>query len=85
MPAYAADFYGTKNLGANYGLVYLGFGVAAIFAKIAGIIKDAYGVYDIAFYISGAVLLIGVIVSRLNKRPMHTTEIAPIPGLAASQ
>ena len=28
MPALTADFYGSKNLGLNYGLVFLGWGIA---------------------------------------------------------
>ncbi len=74
MPSYTADFFGPKNLGMNYGLVFLGWGGGFFMAKVAGIIKDMTGSYDMAFYLSGLVLIIGVIVSRINKRPMHVTE-----------
>ena len=74
MPSYTADFFGPKNLGMNYGLVFLGWGGGFFMAKVAGIIKDMTGTYNMAFYLSGLVLIIGVIVSRINKRPMHVTE-----------
>ena len=74
MPSFTADFFGPKNLGMNYGLVFLGWGGGFFMAKVAGIIKDATGTYDWAFYLSGLVLIIGVIISRINKRPMHVTE-----------
>ena len=30
LPAYTADFFGSKNLGFNYGLVFIGWGVAFV-------------------------------------------------------
>jgi len=74
MPAYTADFFGPKNLGMNYGLVYIGWGIAFLMPFFAGYIKDWTGVYDMAFYLSGVILLLAVIVSWVNKRPMHVTE-----------
>ena len=40
MPSFTADFFGPKNLGMNYGLVFLGWGGGFFMAKVAGIIKD---------------------------------------------
>ena len=74
MPAYTADFFGPKNLGMNYGLVYIGWGIAFLVPFFAGYIKDWTGAYDLAFYLSGVILLLAVIVSWVNKRPMHVTE-----------
>jgi OFA family oxalate/formate antiporter-like MFS transporter len=74
MPSFTADFYGPKNLGMNYGLVFLGWGGGFFMAKVAGIVKDAYGTYDLAFYLSGVVLIIVVILSRITKRPLHERE-----------
>ncbi|MBW2571791.1 MAG: MFS transporter [Deltaproteobacteria bacterium] len=50
MPSYTADFYGPKNLGFNYGLVFMGWGFGAFMPKLAGKIKDVTGSYDQAFY-----------------------------------
>ena len=47
LPAWTADFFGPKNLGVNYGLVFLGWGAAFFIPQIAGYIKDATGSYPL--------------------------------------
>lgn len=43
-PAATADFFGNKNVGANYGWVFLAYGVAGIAGpQVAGYFKDAAG------------------------------------------
>jgi OFA family oxalate/formate antiporter-like MFS transporter len=74
MPSFTADFFGPKNLGMNYGLVFLGWGGGFFMAKVAGIIKDQTGTYDYAFYLSAVVLIVAVILSWVTKRPMHAAE-----------
>uniref|UniRef100_A0A7C3Z1Y8 MFS transporter n=1 Tax=Desulfobacca acetoxidans TaxID=60893 RepID=A0A7C3Z1Y8_9BACT len=74
LPSYTADFFGPKNLGMNYGLVFLGWGLGFFMARLGGTIEDLTGSLTWAFYLSAIVLIIGVIVSRLAKRPMHVTE-----------
>ena len=75
MPALTADFYGSKNLGLNYGLVFFGWGIAFFVPLLAGQITDATGRDDLAFYISGGILTVGVIASRFLRRP--TVDVAP--------
>jgi OFA family oxalate/formate antiporter-like MFS transporter len=74
MPAFTADFFGSKNLGFNYGLVFLGWGIAFFIPQLAGYIKDLYGTLDYAFYLSGGLLVAAVIVSRMLTRPMVVGE-----------
>jgi OFA family oxalate/formate antiporter-like MFS transporter len=69
LPAFTADFYGGKNLGFNYGLVFLGWGLGFFMARLAGTIKDITGSLDYAFYLSGAILIIVVVLVRITKRP----------------
>ncbi len=69
MPAWTADFFGAKNLGLNYGLVFLGWGIAFFVPQIAGFIVDATGKLDGAFYLSGGLLVTAVIGSRFVTRP----------------
>ena len=69
MPAFTADFFGSKNLGINYGLVFLGWGLGFLMPLIAGYIKDSTGSYSLSFYISAAVLIIAVILCRFLKKP----------------
>ncbi|MFA4901292.1 MAG: MFS transporter [Desulfobaccales bacterium] len=71
MPAYTADFFGPKNLGMNYGLVFIGWGLGFFMTRLAGTIKDITGSLDYAFYLSALVLIVAVVVSWVTKRPMH--------------
>jgi OFA family oxalate/formate antiporter-like MFS transporter len=64
MPAITADFYGARNLGLNYGLVFIGWGIAFFVPQLAGSIRDATGSLDGAFWLSGGLLLMAVIASR---------------------
>lgn len=70
LPAMTADFYGAKNLGMNYGLVFLGWGLGFFMARLGGTIKDVTGSLDYAFYMSAAVLIIAVVLVRITGRPM---------------
>jgi len=69
MPSFVADFFGPKNLGLNYGLVFFGWGIGAFMPKLGGVIQDRTGSLDLAFYISGGLLTISVILALLLKRP----------------
>jgi MFS transporter, OFA family, oxalate/formate antiporter len=74
MPAYTADFFGPKNLGMNYGLVFIGWGLGFFMTRLAGTIKDITGSLDYAFYLSALVLIIAVVVSWVTTRPMHVAS-----------
>jgi OFA family oxalate/formate antiporter-like MFS transporter len=80
MPALTADYYGPKNLGFNYGLVFIGWGIAFLVPQLAGYIKDASGSLDYAFYLSGGLLLGALILSRFLKRPFHHAKEENEPG-----
>ena len=69
LPSYTADFFGSKNLGMNYGLVFLGWGFGFFMPQLAGMIKDVTGSLDLSFYISAVILVLMVILSRVTKKP----------------
>ncbi|MGW8193190.1 MAG: L-lactate MFS transporter [Desulforhopalus sp.] len=75
MPSFTSDFYGPKNLGMNYGLVFIGWGLGFFMARLGGTIQDVTGSLNYAFYISGALLVAGVILAQMTRRPMHHEEI----------
>ncbi len=74
MPSFTADFYGAKNLGFNYGLVFIGWGLGFFMARLAGTIKDITGSLNWAYYISGIILIVAVVVCRATKRPVLEHE-----------
>jgi MFS transporter, OFA family, oxalate/formate antiporter len=78
MPAFTADFFGAKNLGANYGFVFIGWGLGFLMPLVAGYIKDYTGSYDLSFYISAGILLVAVAFCKFISKPVKGA-----PGLAA--
>jgi OFA family oxalate/formate antiporter-like MFS transporter len=74
MPALTADYFGSKNLGFNYGLVFIGWGIAFFVPQIGGYLKDLTGSLDYAFFLSGGVLLAAVFISLLLRPPLLAGE-----------
>lgn len=70
LPAVTADYYGPKNMGLNYGLVFIGWGVAFFVPTLGGYIKETTGAWNGAFYLSGGLLVAAVAVSRAIRRPV---------------
>jgi len=65
-----ADFFGTKNLGVNYGFVFTSYGVAGIFGPIlGGRVFDLTGSYLYAFAPAGILCLIAAVLSFFTKPP----------------
>jgi OFA family oxalate/formate antiporter-like MFS transporter len=69
MPAITADYFGAKNLGLNYGLVFLGWGAAFFVPLLADSIHETTGSLEPAFYLSGGLLAAAVLVSRAIRKP----------------
>jgi OFA family oxalate/formate antiporter-like MFS transporter len=66
----AADFWGTKNAGVNYGLLFTAWGVAGIIGpRIGGRLFDTYGNYKAAFYTGGVICAIALVSELLARRP----------------
>ena len=77
-PSTTADFFGTKNLGVNYGWVFTAWGVAGIVGPmIGGYMFRTYKVYTGAFYAAGILAVIAFIAMMLAKRPEPVTVKAP--------
>ena len=65
-----ADFYGTKHMGVNYGLLFSAWGVAGIVGPvIAGRVFDATGTYEVAFYVAAALSVVALAALMLAKPP----------------
>jgi len=71
-PSTTADFFGTKNVGINYGLMFTAYGVAGIAGPIlAGSVFDMTGSYMWAFIPSGIACLIAAGISFGLKSPHY--------------
>ena len=69
MPAITADYFGSKNLGLNYGLVFIGWGIAFFVPQLASSLELATGNLGAAFYLSGGMLVAAVLASRVMRKP----------------
>ncbi len=89
-PSTCADYWGTKNLGLNYGILFTAWGVGGVFGPIlAGKIADSSGSYQMAYVISAALLIMAAILTFFTKAPAKRTVQEAIavkaPGLQAAK
>ena len=65
-----ADFYGTRHMGVNYGLLFSAWGVAGIVGPvIAGRVFDATGDYRQAFFIAAGLAVVALVSLALARPP----------------
>jgi len=68
-PSITKDFFGLKNFGINYGLVFTAWGVGSTLALLAGLIYDRTKSFKLAFFIAGILLIISIFFSFIVKKP----------------
>jgi len=77
-----ADFYGTRNLGMNYGALFTAWGVAGMLGPFIGArVYQATGSYSYAFY-GAAVLALIAFASISMARPPHVASATLKPAEA---
>ncbi len=76
-PTIIGEFFGTRNLGGNYGIVYQAYGVAALAGPF---IIAAVGDLHSTFMIAGALAIIGAVLTLKVRVPE-----APEPSLRVEQ
>ncbi len=66
-PATAADYWGTKNMGLNYGILFTAWGVGGVIGPtLAGKIADATGSYAGAYNFAGVLLCVATTLAMLS-------------------
>ena len=67
-----ADFWGTKNAGMNYGMLFTAWGVAGIIGpRIGGVLFDKYHNYQMAFYTAAVLAAVALLAEFMARRPKH--------------
>ena len=75
----SADFYGTKNVGFNYGLLLLAWGAAAVFGPfLGGRVYVATGEYRWAFFVGAAMSVAALGTLSFAKNPQGTRALARV-------
>jgi len=76
-PSITKDYYGVKNFGMNYGLVFTAWGVGGfMLAKLAGAMYVKYQTFNIAYYGASALLILAAAMVFFVKPPHHIEEAA---------
>lgn len=87
-PSITKDYYGLKNFGVNYGLVFTAWGFGGfLLAQVASRIYDTYKTFTYNYYGAAALLVIAA-VAALLLRPPHVaapaaSEKQPEPAAVA--
>lgn len=69
-PSITKDFYGLKNFGVNYGLVFTAWGWGGFgLSLLAGMVYDRTQNFDFAYYCSAVLLVIAAAVTFVVKPP----------------
>ncbi len=69
-PAITSEFWGSKNLGANYGIVFIGASIGGyVYPKLAAMAVESTGTYTMAYVAAMAFAVLGIImVAWLSRR-----------------
>lgn len=71
-PSVTKDFYGLKNFGVNYGLVFTSWGLGGFMLSfLAGKVYDQTHAFTFAYYCSAGLLIAAAAVTFLVKPPVH--------------
>ena len=71
----ASDFWGTKNAGINYGILFTAWGVAGIIGpRIGGVLYDRYHNYQAAFYTAALLAGVALLCELGARRPAISGE-----------
>jgi MFS family permease len=89
-PSATADYFGTKNVGMNYGWIFTAYGVAGILGPVVGgVLYDATSAYIMAFVFAGILCFIAagcsVVVwslarTRLEEVSRPVAAVSPHPN-----
>jgi MFS transporter, OFA family, oxalate/formate antiporter len=86
MPAFAADYFGSQQVGSIYGLMLTAWGAAALFGPtLIARVREATGFYQGAMHIIAIVMLLSSVVPLLLRPPSLRREPGAAVGLAGAR
>jgi MFS transporter, OFA family, oxalate/formate antiporter len=69
-PTTTAEYFGMKNLGVNYGMIFTGWGIAGVVGPmLGGMVADKTGSYSNGYIVAGIFLVIATIMVSMLKAP----------------
>jgi OFA family oxalate/formate antiporter-like MFS transporter len=78
MPAFAADYFGAKNVGPIYGLMLTAWGTAGVVGPLLiAFLRQSTGGWGNALYIIAGIMLVSAIVPFIVRPPKAQPAAAP--------
>jgi len=76
-PSFAKDYWGAKNYGMNYGILFSAWGIGAfVLVKLSAFLSAKFGGMSTSFTVAGVMLLVGAMMA-LTLRPKTATVEVP--------
>lgn len=70
MPAFAADYFGAKNVGSIYGLMLTAWGFASAFGPLLiAHLRQASGSYRSGFHVIAVIMVVSTLLPLLVRPP----------------
>jgi MFS transporter, OFA family, oxalate/formate antiporter len=74
-PSITKDYYGLKNFGVNYGLVFTAWGVGGfLLSLLAGYLYKEFNTFTYSCYVAAGLLVLAAIVTLAVKSPHHSSN-----------
>jgi OFA family oxalate/formate antiporter-like MFS transporter len=74
-PSVTKDYYGLKNFGVNYGLVFTAWGIGGfLLPLLAGKLRDSSGSWEVACYVASGLLILAAVVAAFLHAPQRTVS-----------
>lgn len=84
-PSFTKDFWGAKNYGMNYGILFSSWGIGAfVLVKISSSLNTKYGGMESSFMVAGVLLLVGAMMA-MSLRPQKAAVPATAPIFAEEE
>lgn len=69
-PSFAKDYWGSKNYGLNYGILFSAWGVGAfVLVKVSAALSAKFGGFTVPLAVAGVMLLVGAMLSLSLRTP----------------
>lgn len=76
MPAFTADYFGPRDVGAIYGLMLTAWGFGGVLGPmLIAYVRETTGAYDLALYIIGGIMLVSAVIPFFVHPPRGQVEV----------
>lgn len=81
-PSFAKDYWGTKNYGMNYGVLFSAWGIGAfVMVKVSQALNAKFDSFTVSFASAGVLLLVGAMLSLSLRQPkVAVVKEATVPA-----